>query len=350
MARVAAILGALARAVRRDVGTFGSLGLNNFFFFIALMMYGAAESHMEPKSAYPMLLLLMIVMLFPLSSDPLEKVPPSRLALWPLSARQRVALRITSLALSPVVWLAVAFMLFKRIRPGTAIAFLTALIGVQMIAIVARVLLARVPRRMPFKWIPPLPGKLGGLIRNHMRQMFQVLDLYVALILTLGAIAYRFLAAHPDPDAFLILAVMVALAMSTYAQSLFGLDRASGAMPRYRLFPLRGWEVLLAKDAAYLAIVALLVSPLDALAGIPFAMFALAVGHHASVLDRIPLRRWRFTAGRAGVGVVQSVGGFIFGLSAHRVSRVYALASLAIYVGSLAFYGWRWDRASSLRT
>lgn len=344
MARLAAILGALARAVRRDVGTFSSLGLNNFVFFIALMMYGAAESHMQPNSAYPLLLLMMIVVLFPLSSDPLDKVPPSRAALWPLSRRERVALRIGSLALSPVLWLAVILMLFKRVSPGVAVAFLTALIGVQAIGIVARAGLAHAPRKMALRWIPSFPGKLGELIRNHVRQLFQVLDLYVALILMLGACAYRWLAAKPEPEAFPILSLMVALAMSTYAQTLFGLDYASGAISRYRLFPLRGWEILLSKDIAYLSVVFLLVLPLDPVPGLAFALFALAVGHHASVLDKIPLRRWRFAGGRAGAGVVQSIGGFIFGLSAHRTSAAFVLVSLALYLASLAVYGWIWGR------
>jgi hypothetical protein len=42
--------------------------------------------------------------------------------------------------------------------------------------------------------------------------------------------------------------------MSTYAQSLFGLELGSGSgMTRYHLLPLGGWEILLAKDIAFLA-------------------------------------------------------------------------------------------------
>src|SRR5206468_2459534 len=81
---------------RRDVNTFGSLQVNNFFLFIVLIVYAASQSGVEPKSAYPFLLLMLIVMLFPLSSDPLEKVPASRRARWPLSSRQKTALRVAS--------------------------------------------------------------------------------------------------------------------------------------------------------------------------------------------------------------------------------------------------------------
>lgn len=341
MARVAIILAAIGRAVRREVGTFGSLGGNNFVFFIALMMYGAAQSGVEPKSSYPPLLFLLIVLMFPLSSDPLEKIPASRLGLWPLTPSERVQLRALSILLSPVLWIAAALFVFKRIRPAIAIAFLTALIGVQVIAMVARSLLARAPRFDDLKLVPPLPGKLGGLVRNNVRQIFQVLDFYIALILAAGACAYRAFAAKPEPEAFPILSVMIALTLSTYAQVLFGLDRTSSALTRYRLFPLHGWQVLLAKDIAFLAVLLVLVLPVDPLPGLAFGLFALAAGHHASVLEKIPLRHWRFSGGRAFIGVVQCVGGFMLGISTHRVSPLYAAAAAGLYAVSLAFYGWR---------
>ena len=96
MAPLSAILNALRRAVARDLGTFGSLKLNNFFLFIALLIWGALESGVEPKSAEPLLLLLFLVLLVPLSSDPLQKIPPVRLSVWPLGAGQRLVLRLAS--------------------------------------------------------------------------------------------------------------------------------------------------------------------------------------------------------------------------------------------------------------
>jgi len=37
----------------------------------------------------------------------------------------------------------------------------------------------------------------------------------------------------------------------------------------------------------------------------------------------------------------------IFGLSAHRTSPLFALASFAIYLLSLVLYGWLWDRRAA---
>lgn len=339
MARLAAILGALGRAVRRDLGTFGSLKTNNFFLFILLMLDGAASSHVEPKSSYPLLLLLFFVLLFPLSADPLDRVPPARLAVWPLSPRERLMLRWMSLALSPVLWFAILLMFFKRVRPGIALAFLTAAVVVQFVALLAR----RIPTRGPFRFVPPFPSRFGGLIRNNVRQMLTVLDVYIAILLSIGGVAYRFLAANPQPAAFPILALMVALAMSTYANGLFGLDLASSGTTRYRLLPLGGWEILLAKNVAFLAILALLVLPLDPLPGLTFGLFALAVGHHGSVFHQVRMRRWRFAGTRVFLGVTQAIGGIILGFTEHQHGAAFLAASAGIYGVSLWFYGWRWD-------
>jgi hypothetical protein len=57
-----AILRALSRAIRRDLGTFGSIKVNNFFLFVALLIAGALNSGLAPKSAYPFLLLLGLLL------------------------------------------------------------------------------------------------------------------------------------------------------------------------------------------------------------------------------------------------------------------------------------------------
>jgi len=71
--------------------------------------------------------------------------------------------------------------------------------------------------------------------------------------------------------------VLVVVALSSYAQCLFGLDGAGG-WSRYRLLPLRGWQILAAKDAAFLLVTAVLVAPLAPLAGMGAALVALAMG------------------------------------------------------------------------
>ena len=91
--------------MRRDVGSFAALKVNNFFLFVLLLIAGNVSVGLPPRSAYPFLLLVGFLLLFPLSSDPLAKIPPMRTAVWPLAASQRTALRIVTVALSPLFWL-----------------------------------------------------------------------------------------------------------------------------------------------------------------------------------------------------------------------------------------------------
>ena len=99
MARVAAILNALYRAFRRDWKSFGSLGVNNF---LPITVY-----FLQRAGAF-LYLIVGLVLVFPMSADPMRKIPASRLALWPLDRRERWLLRVLSPWINPVTWLVVA--------------------------------------------------------------------------------------------------------------------------------------------------------------------------------------------------------------------------------------------------
>ena len=265
MPALLAILKALRRAVGRDLGTLASIKVNNLFLFVALLVYGALNSGQPPKSAYPFFVLLGFLLLFPLSADPLGKIPPARLALWPLTAWQRLGLRLASLALSPVAWIGVLILL-KTARPAGGARILRAGGGdLQAAAALGRHAAGRDPHWNLLRYIPQFPGRLGGLVRKNLREILSLIDPYAALLLSVGGGAVSPVRARiPIPDAFAILGLLVALTMSTYAQSLFGLELGSGSgMTRYRLLPLGGWEILLAKDIAFLAVLLVLLLPLD---------------------------------------------------------------------------------------
>ncbi len=311
-----AILGAVARASGRDLRSFGSLTVNNFSLFVALMIYGATQSGVAPKSSYPFLLLLGFLLLFPLSGDPLAKIPANRLAFWPLEWRDRAVLRMAILALSPVVWFTL-FLLF-RAAPSLALFFGALAVGMQAALAASRRVLP------PEPWVPPLPV----LVRKDLRQMLTMLDPYLALIVSAGGTIYRFAAPAPDPTARPVFAILVGLALSTYAQCLFSLDSASG-LTRYGLLPLPAWRILLAKDAAWLALLAVLVLPLDAGTGLTYGVTVLAIGHWPSVRGRLPLKRWRFAGGRVFWGCAQVVTGTALAMAEHQHGALFLLAGCA---------------------
>src|SRR5262249_18397157 len=153
------------------------------------------------------------------------------------------------------------------------------------------------PRWQPLRRVPAF----GELMRNNLRQMLSVLDPYLAALISLFAVVahVRVLEGGAAGMAFLI-----ALALSTYPQCLFSLD-GPGGFTRYRLLPLAPWRILLAKDAAYLALVLLLVLPVEPIAGVTNGLLALAIGRYPAVRHRLPVMRWRFTSGRVFFGVLQ---------------------------------------------
>ncbi len=223
----------------------------------------------------------------------------------------------------------IALILFLLTARSLALAFIALAIAMQ-----AAIVAAGSPRwnaglRLGF------PGKLGPLIAAAIRQMFSVLDTYIALLLAMAGCAYRFLFHAPDPAAYPVFALLVALALSTYAQCLFGLDSGS-ALTRYRLLPLPFWQILLAKDIAYLAILFILVAPLSVAAGLTSGLTAIALGHYSSVGLRSLQYRWRFTGGRVIVGVPQIVLGFGLGFAADRVSPAFLAVAAAAYTLSLS--------------
>jgi hypothetical protein len=321
-----AILQAVARAMRRSLGSFAALKVNNFFLFVLLLIDGNLVAGLPPRSAYPFLLLVGFLLLGPMSSDPLAKIPPARLAIWPLAASQRLTLRMTSLAISPVFWVALVLLLFTA--RSLALAFLALAVTMQ-----AAIMAAGSPQ-----WRGGLrlrvPGKTGPLIAAAIRQMLSVLDTYIAILLAIGGCAYRFLFHAPDPAAYPIFALLIALALSTYAQCLFGLDSAS-ALTRYRLLPLPLWQIVLAKDIAFLTILLILVAPLSIAAGLTSGLIALAIGRHASLGRRSLQYRWRFTGGRVIVGVPQAALGLGLGLAAQGVSLAFFGVAAVAYCVSL---------------
>lgn len=345
MAAITAILKALGKAIRRDLRTLRSIQFNNFFLFAALLTYSSMASNRAPAGAAPFLVLLGFVLLFPLSSDPLAKIPVIRLSLWPLTPSQWWKLRLASLGLSPVLWAALVVAVTTGNVLAAGIVLLAAVVA-QTILLLLSLLAKKAPRWNPYRYIPQLPGMLGGLVRNNIRQLLTVLDLYVATLLAIATSLYRWLTPQPEPRALLIMAFIVGMALSTYAQCLFGLDSAS-ALSRYRLLPLRGWQILLAKDIAFLGILFILVLPLSPVPGLTFGLVAVIMGRYPSVVFRLPQKRWRFTSGDVRFGVLQMIFGIAVGFGVYENGRWFLVGVGIAYIVSVFAGGWLWDRKQS---
>lgn len=320
---VFAILRALATVLRRDLAGFAPLRTNNFFLFVALLIWGALVSGVKPVSSYPFLALLALLLFFPISSDPLDKVPAVRLALWPLPARARVVLRCAALALNPLLWLTIPLLIREGRRALFPLAALAATVAIR----------TRAPRTVPHfaigRLVPPLPGSTGILLANSLRQMLTVLDTWLALVIALIATGWRVTTLHPDRAAAPILSILVGIALSTQTQCAVGLDAT-----RYHILPVTPLRILLARDLAYLAVQLLLTAALDPVAGLAFGFAAVALGRYPSLFANLQAERWRFTGGRVLFGSLQMIVGaaLVFG------GLPGILIGAILWTGSL-FYG-----------
>jgi hypothetical protein len=328
MARPLAILRALGLAYRRDWTAFQSLAGNSFFLITAVLLRQAGAF---------VYLVMGLVVLFPLSTDPLRKIPPSRLALWPLDRRERWILRLASPWINPLTWGLAALAVWGAGRSMT-VGLWAAIAGL----VAAVFLISAFP--MPagagmWRRVPQFPGPLNQLVRKNLREILATLDFYCALILSAAVLAYRVFGPALPREAFPAMTVLVVGAMSSYAQCLFGLD-GEGGLSRYRLLPVPGWQLLLAKDAAFLLVVVPLTLPLAVLPGIGAALVALAVGHSPAVEHVRPQTRWRFSTGGAlGNGAVQLVALAMTASAIFSTSRWFLAPALAAWALSVWWYG-----------
>lgn len=326
MARLVAILGALWRAQRRDQKTFETVVSNNFFAVTVFFLRQAGTF---------IYLILGLVVLFPLSTDPLRKVPRSRLSLWPMESGERRLLRLLSPWVNPVTWLIAALAVWMA-RGSVSIGLWGVVAGI----IAAGFVLSEIPAPAHgmLRRVPPFPGLLNHLIRKNLREIFATLDFYCGLLLSLAALAYRLWGPAMPRDAIVPLTILVVLALSSYAQCLFGLD-GDGGLRRYRLLPLSGWQILAAKDTAFLLVVVPLTLPLAPVAGFTAALVALAMGHGPSVTEYRPQTRWRFSSGASVIyGFAQAA---LMAMAAVNDQRLALPLAVLAWTGSLLYYGRR---------
>ena len=309
----------------RELRSFQSITGQNFFYLVLLIA-------LQPESAYFFGLLIGGLLFFPLSSDPLEKVPSDRRKLWPLGRRDWIAIRIASLFLSPVVWIAT----FVLLRVGWRLAYQLVIIGLAAHA-VSYVFKRWIPHFNLMRFVPAPPGFIGQLMRLHWREMLTTLDPYVGLLLTVATTLYRLTGGKLDPAALPIISMVVVVTISTSAQVLIGLDGA-GAQ-RYRLMPVQGWQILLAKDAAFLVVLGILIAPLELPASRTAGLAALAIGHSRAG-EQPAQQPWRFTSGVMWpTGAFQMFAIFAIGNGVLKFGFMFIAITAAAWLGSVWWFG-----------
>ena len=283
MARLTAILRALWWAMRRDQKSVFSFTGNSFFIASLLVMQDASLF---------IFLLIALIAIIPLSADPFQTIPVSRLKCWPLGQVELWILRITSPWVNPMTWV-LALLLVAVVAQHVTIGLWLFM----AVIVVGGFVLSSLPKTLEngaLRHVPRFAGILNQLIRKDLRQIFSILDVYLAGLLSGVTALMRLYGIDLSSHGLMILTILVVLALSSYTLSLFGLDVPSG-LSRYRLLPLRGWQPLVSKDIAVLLLSLPLLVPLQPVPGLGATLVALAIGHSASVRTATMQSPWRFS-------------------------------------------------------
>jgi len=332
LARLRAILKWLARAAGRNRRSFRFMGNNMHYTTVASLFM------LDIAAAGILLLIMGVIVVLPLSSDPLRAIPRTRMRIWPLEDNERRLLRILSPWLSPMTWVVVALALWRRVSLGL-VALATGVVAAGFLTSGV----ASGNRATPWRCLPRFPRPLNHLIRKNLREMMSTLDFCCGALIAVATLAWRVAGMLPAA-AFFPLTAVAMLTISTCALTLFGLDGAGG-MTRYRLMPLRGWQILLAKDAAYMTMALVLAIPLSIGGACAGALVALAFGHNASVRNLRPQLRWRFQTGPSlGDALVQVLLMVAAGAAVVYSSPLFLLVCVAAWAGSLWWFGREIDR------
>ncbi len=344
MAQLVGLLALLRRLITREFRSFSSVGLNNLLFCVLLIAQGSRR----PQSAFWGTLLFQILLLAPLlvtfSVDTQQRLPQHRVATWLLTKPQWIGFSALSFALNPLFLILFGGYWFWMGLP-TALAFVCLGFVVHLLVFLASRLPVRNKATTSFT-LPRIAWNFGGIALQMWRDLRETLDFWAAVLIAVTGTLYRAFGHAADRYAFPVLALIVAVAMSTIAQRMFDLDDGR-ALLRYRLLPLSGWKVIATVDAVFLFTVGLLVSCLSLKAGCTCALVSLAVGRYPSINQRVSQRRWRFIGGDPRFGLAQVVLGGFAGLAAVRVSLYFSLAAVILYAASLLWGQLLWKRKLS---
>ncbi len=341
MAQILALLSLLKTLMSKELSSFSSLRFNNFLFCILFLMLGG-----NPKEAFSGTFFFQIILLAPVlvtcSVDVRHRLPPQRVACWPLSRPRRILLSATSFVLHPFfLLLFFGYLVWMGLAAAVFFVLLALIIHGAVYAVGRLPIARRTPAGLS---IASTPLKFGGIAQEMWRALQGTLDFWAALLLAVSGTLYRLFGRAPEPEAFPMLSLFVGIAMSTIAQRMLRLDDGR-ALLRYRLLPIAGWKLLVTLDMTFLIPLGVMVSVLHLRTGIAFGLVALAVGRYPSLRQRANQRRWRFVGGDPRFGVAQILVGEIAGIGAARMGLWVLAVAFALYLGSIFWGEMLWRRS-----
>ena len=342
MAQNLALLFLLKKLVLKELSSVSSVRFNNFLFWILFIVSATNEG---PKAKFWSTLLFQIVLLAPLvvtvSVDTQHRLPPERVATWPLTGTQKLSLSSVSFAFNPLfIMLFLGYLFWMGLAAGLFFLLLALIVHGAVYAVYRVPFIIRTPAGFS---ISRTPLAVSGIAQETWREMLGTLDFWTALLIAVGGTLYRLFGRAPEPEAFPILALFVGFAMSTIGQRMLRLDEGRAVL-RYRLLPIAAWKLLVTQDVTFLIPLSAMVSLLSLRTGVAFGLVAIAVGRYPSLRQPANQRRWRFVGGDPRFGVAQVLLGGLAGLGAARAGLWGVAVAFAIYIVSMFYGELRWKR------
>ena len=330
------LLSLLKGLMAKELSGSSSLRFNNFLFCILFILSAGGGG---PKAQFLSTFFFQLVLLAPLlvtfSVDTQHRLPKDRVAMWPLTGRQRLLLSLVSFAANPLfIVLFFGYLLWMGLAAALFFLLLALIVHTTVFAF----------DRLPFKGriharfgLARTPVGIAGIAQEMWRGVQGTLDFWVAVLIAVSGTLYRLFGRAPEPEAFPMLSLFVGIALSTVAQRMLRLDDGR-ALLRYRLLPIAGWKLLLTLDMTFLIPLAVLVSLLSLQTGIAFGLIALAAGRYPSLKQPANQRRWRFVGGDPRFGVAQILLGGFAGIGVERMGPWVLAVAFVIYLASI-FWG-----------
>jgi hypothetical protein len=339
----------------------------------------------QTASMYRLLTLLCLLWLVVLSEDLNVSLTSDRLRRFPIDRRSLLTLRLFSVFLSPIAWLAtivsvlslypLLFAAHPLLDILAALGLFAVTIGIGMtvshaLGVVRRKTRLgheRAARRATS--IARVPGRLGPLIQKEQRSVRRVLDVWIGFLVVLATTALSLSATRSSTFRQTIFLVVCVLNAHLTLNCL-GLDRPAG-LTRYLILPIRGKDLLLAKNVAVASAVALQLMLLlaigawrsgvmslgaDVVVALVLMLAHLACGNIVSVSKPHRIEPHRFaSAGDPLASVVALLMGSIPGaavivlLRSDSHVRTLAIATIVLattagYYGALRYAGSSFER------
>ena len=342
MAQILALLSLLKDLMLKELSSSSSVRFNNFLFCILFIL--SADGRLGGKfwSTFFFQLVLLAPLLVTFSVDTQHRLPPVRVAMWPLTRTQRLLLSSVSFALNPLfIVLFLGYLFWMGLAAALFFVLLALIVHTTVYGVGRLPFELRLPVRLS---LSSTPLKLGGIAQETWWGLVGTLDFWTALLIAVSGTLYRLFGRAPEPEAFPMLSLFVGIAMSTVAQRMLRLDEGR-ALLRYRLLPIPGWRLLVTQDMTFLIPLAAMVSLLSLRTGVGFGLVAIAVGRYPSLRQRANQRRWRFVGGDPRFGAAQILLGGVGGIGAARMGLWVLALAFAFYVGSVFWGDMLWKRS-----